>query len=156
MIEQLIMGDEVFGELVPMTRDAERGPRWIDIPSIDDGDLPRPEPGQLYHDLGLLYPDAPVPRTPQEIVVRRAILHDVTGLDQILDWAAEGEVAIVELGKILDRGFEFETAIKQITDFIVNEVGGSLVQLGEQRLLILPPGVRGVAGLEHESFEGPM
>ncbi|MBT4060159.1 MAG: hypothetical protein HOE69_07640 [Euryarchaeota archaeon] len=136
-----------------MSADEDTGPRWIDIPSMDDGDLPRPEPGQLYHDLGNLYPDAPVPRREGELVIRRAVLHDVTGLEDLLNWAADGEVAIVELGEILNRGFEFETAIEKISEFIVRDVGGSLVQLGEDRVLILPPSVRGVAGLEKEAFE---
>jgi SepF-like predicted cell division protein (DUF552 family) len=81
------------------------------------------------------------------------VLHDVTGLDEIFNWAAEGEVVIVELGKIIDRGFEFETAIEHISNFIVKDMGGSLVQLGEDRVLVLPSGVSGVAGLERESFE---
>ena len=116
--------------------------------------MPRPEPGQLYHDLGSLYPDAPVRRSEDELIIRRAVLHDVTGLEVLLNWASDGEIAIVELGNILDRGFEFETAIEQISNFIVGDMGGSLVQLGEDRLLLLPPGVSGVAGLEKEAFEG--
>jgi SepF-like predicted cell division protein (DUF552 family) len=88
-----------------------------------------------------------------ELVIRRAVLHDVTGLEEILNWASDGQVIIVELGKIIDRGFEFETAIEQISNFIVKDMGGSLVQLGEDRVLVLPPGVSGVAGLEQEAFE---
>ena len=64
-----------------MSTDEVKGPRWIDIPSIDDDEMPRPEPGQLYHDLGSLYPDAPVSRSDSELIIRRAVLHDVTGLD---------------------------------------------------------------------------
>ena len=137
-----------------MSTEGGKGPRWIDIPSIDDDEMPRPEPGQLYHDLGSLYPDAPAQRSENELVIRRAVLHDVTGLDTLLNWASDGEIAIVELGNILDRGFEFETAIEHISNFIVGDMGGSLVQLGEDRLLLLPPGVSGVAGLEKEAFEG--
>ena len=136
-----------------MSTDEVKGPRWIDIPSIDDDEMPRPEPGQLYHDLGSLYPAAPVSRSDSELIIRRAVLHDVTGLDMLLNWASDGEIAIVELGNILDRGFEFETAIERISNFIVGDMGGSLVQLGEDRLLLLPPGVSGIAGLEKESFE---
>ena len=137
-----------------MTDDDDNGPRWIDIPSMHDGDMPQPEPGQLYHNLGSLYPDAPVPNSENELVIRRTVLHDVSGLDKLLNWAADGEIVIVELGKILDRGFEFETAIEHISGFIVSDMGSSLVQLGEDRLLLLPSGVSGVAGLEKEAFEG--
>ena len=54
----------------------------------------------------------------------------------------------------IDRGFEFETAIEKITNFIVGDLGGSLVQLGDERVLILPPNASGVAGLEKEAHEG--
>ena len=60
-------------------------PRWLKVPSIEPGPLPSPDPGQVYHDLGSLYPDAPVPRHPQEVVIRRAVLHDVSGLEKLLD-----------------------------------------------------------------------
>jgi SepF-like predicted cell division protein (DUF552 family) len=136
-----------------MSGDDEAGPRWLDVPSIDDSPLPSLEPGQSYHDLGALYPDAPVPRGPGDIVIRRAVLHDVTGLEEILNWAADGELVILELQSMLDRGFEFETAIEQITSFVEGDLGGSLVQLGEQRILILPAGFRGVSGLDDEPFE---
>ena len=140
--------------LYKMTESDSNGPRWIEIPSMHDGDMPQPEPGQLYHNLGALYPDAPVPNSENELVIRRSVLHDVSGLDKLLNWAADGEIVIIELGKILDRGFEFETAIEHISSFIVSDMGGSLVQLGEDRLLLLPSGVSGVAGLEKEAFEG--
>ena len=129
------------------------GPHWLDVPSIDDAPLPSPEPGQDYHDLGALYPDAPVPRGPGDIIIRRAVLHDVTGIDEVLNWAADGELVILELQDILDRGFEFGTAIEHITTFVEGDLGGSLVQLGDNRILLLPGGVRGVTGLEDESFE---
>ncbi|MBS72195.1 MAG: hypothetical protein CMO20_04485 [Thermoplasmata archaeon] len=151
---QLVMGGQYRRTNVRMDPNEDDGPRWIDIPSIHDGEMPRPEPGQLYHDLGNLYPDAPVPKSSNEIVIRRAVLHDVTGLEEILNWAADGQIAIVELGKIIDRGFEFETAIEKITNFIVGDLGGSLVQLGDERVLILPPNASGVAGLEKEAHEG--
>jgi|ETNmetMinimDraft_35_1059890.scaffolds.fasta_scaffold68778_2 SepF-like predicted cell division protein (DUF552 family) len=151
---QLVIEGRLYRLLEKMTDSGNNGPRWIEIPSTHDGDIPQPEPGQLYHDLGSLYPDAPVPNSENELVIRRSVLHDVTGLDKLLNWAADGEITIVELGKILDRGFEFETAIERISGFIVDDMGGSLVQLGEDRLLLLPPDVSGVAGLDKEAFEG--
>jgi SepF-like predicted cell division protein (DUF552 family) len=151
---QLVIEGRLYRPFEKMSDSDGNGPRWIEIPSSHDSDMPQPEPGQLYHDLGSLYPDAPVPKLENELVIRRAVLHDVTGLEKLLNWLSDGEIAIVELGKILDRGFEFETAIEQISGFIVGDMGGSLVQLGEDRLLLLPPGVSGVAGLEKEAFEG--
>ena len=129
-------------------------PRWLKVPSIEPGPLPSPDPGQVYHDLGSLYPDAPVPRHPQEVVIRRAVLHDVSGLEMLLDWAADGQIVIIELRRIIDRDFELTTAIEQLSNFVEGDLGGQLVQLGEERILLLPPGFRGITGLEAESFEG--
>ena len=129
-------------------------PRWLKVPSIEPGPLPSPDPGQVYHDLGSLYPDAPVPRHPQEVVIRRAVLHDVSGLEMLLDWAADGQIVIIELRRIIDREFELTTAIEQLSNFVEGDLGGQLVQLGEERILLLPPGFRGMSGLEAESFEG--
>ena len=129
-------------------------PRWLKVPSIEPGPLPSPDPGQVYHDLGSLYPDAPVPRHPQEVVIRRAVLHDVSGLEMLLDWAADGQIVIIELRRIIDRDFELTTAIEQLSNFVEGDLGGQLVQLGEERILLLPPGFRGMSGLEAESFKG--
>ena len=129
-------------------------PRWLKVPSIEPGPLPSPDPGQVYHDLGSLYPDAPVPRHPQEVVIRRAVLHDVSGLEMLLDWAADSQIVIIELRRIIDRDFELTTAIEQLSNFVEGDLGGQLVQLGEERILLLPPGFRGMSGLEAESFEG--
>ena len=129
-------------------------PRWLKVPSIEPGPLPSPDPGQVYHDLGSLYPDAPVPRHPQEVVIRRAVLHDVSGLEMLLDWAADDQIVIIELRRIIDRDFELTTAIEQLSNFVEGDLGGQLVQLGEERILLLPPGFRGMSGLEAESFEG--
>ncbi len=129
-------------------------PRWLKVPSIEPGPLPSPDPGQVYHDLGSLYPDAPVPRHPQEVVIRRAVLHDVSGLEMLLDWAADGQIVIIELRRIIDRDFELTTAIEHLSNFVEGDLGGQLVQLGEERILLLPPGFRGMSGLEAESFEG--
>ena len=140
------------GRLRKMSEEEEE-PRWLNVPSIDPGPLQSPDPGQVYHDLGSLYPDAPVQRHPQEVVIRRAVLHDVTGLEVLLDWAADGHVVIIELRRIIDREFELETAVEQLSNFVEGDLGGQLVQLGEERILLLPPGFRGVPGLEAESFE---
>ena len=132
----------------------EDEPRWLNVPSIEPDPLPSPDPGQVYHDLGSLYPDAPVPRHPQEVVIRRAVLHDVSGLEMLLDWAADSQIVIIELRRIIDRDFELTTAIEQLSNFVEGDLGGQLVQLGEERILLLPPGFRGMSGLEAESYEG--
>ena len=72
----------------------------------------------------------------------------------LLDWAADGQIVIIELRRIIDRDFELTTAIEQLSNFVEGDLGGQLVQLGEERILLLPPGFRGMSGLEAESFEG--
>ena len=53
-------------------------PRWMDMPSIAESQQPEPiAPAQQYHDLGDLYPDAPVPLTRGEAIIHRAVLHDL-------------------------------------------------------------------------------
>ena len=42
-----------------------------------------------------LYPDAPVPKVADGLVIHRAVLHDLTGVPQLLDWLSDGEAAIV-------------------------------------------------------------
>ena len=42
----------------------------------------------------MLYPNAPVPKVADGLVIHRATLHDVTGTFQLMDWLADGEAAI--------------------------------------------------------------
>ena len=51
-------------------------PRWMDMPSIAESQPEPIAPAQQYHDLGDLYPDAPVPMTRGEAIIHRAVLHD--------------------------------------------------------------------------------
>ena len=48
-----------------------------------------------YHDMEKLYPNAPVPKVAGGLVIHRAMLHDLTGVPQLMDWDADGEAVIV-------------------------------------------------------------
>ncbi len=115
------------------------GPRWVEMPSISDQSLGRIEAGESYHDLGLKFPDAPVPRMKSDVIVHRAILEDVTGIPELLNWISDGDVVIVEMTGIMSRDMELRLAVGKIQDFIERDLNGQLVRLGNTRLLLLPP-----------------
>ncbi len=105
-----------------------------------------------YHDMGKLYPNAPVPKVADGLVIHRAVLHDLTGVPQLLDWVADGEAAIVRMEKIMTRELELQTAIERLNLFVESDLGGQIIRLTESRLMLLPPGCRGVRGVDAEAF----
>ena len=128
-------------------------PRKLNLPSQETSiDKSVSEVSNRYHDMGKLYPNAPVPSVANGLVMHRATLHDLTGVPQLLDWVADGEAVIVRMEKLMYRDFEFETAIERLDEFIVKDLGGQLLQLNDTRLMLLPPGCRGVNGVESEAF----
>ncbi|MDP6869380.1 MAG: hypothetical protein QGI21_01235 [Candidatus Poseidoniaceae archaeon] len=150
-----------------MTEDEERQtsldtfsgapPRTLNLPSeqnlnavVDDSQ------SSTYHDLDSLYPNAPVPKQSGGLVLHRATLHDVTGVNTLLDWLADGEAVIVEMERLMSRGVELTTALEQLTKFIELDTGGQIVRLTDTRLMLLPPGCRGVRGVETEAFASDM
>ena len=86
--------------------DAE-APRWMDMPSIAEAQPEPLTPAQAYHDLGDLYPDAPIPLNRGEAIIHRAVLQDSSGIETLFDWVAAGDVAIVELKRLIRREVEF-------------------------------------------------
>lgn len=99
-----------------------------------------------------LYPDAPVPKISDGLVIHRAVLHDLTGVPQLLDWVADGEAAIVRMEKIMNRELELQTAIERLNQFVEIDLGGQIIRLTDSRLMLLPPGCRGIRGLDAEAF----
>ena len=43
-------------------------------------------------------------------------------------------------------------AVARLNLFIENDLGGQIIRLTESRLMLLPPGCRGIRGLEAEAF----
>ena len=105
-----------------------------------------------YHDMEKLYPNAPVPKVAGGLVIHRAMLHDLTGVPQLMDWVADGEAVIVRLEKMMNRELECQTAIERLNLFVENDLGGQIIRLTESRLMLLPPGCRGIRGLDAEAF----
>ena len=120
-------------------RSEDNGPKWVEMPSISDQSNGSIEPGEPYHDLGMKFRHAPVPRTHGDVIVHRALLEDVTGLAQLMDWISDGDIVIVEMTGLMSRDLELQLAVGKIQEFVEDDLRGQLVRLGNARLLLLPP-----------------
>ncbi len=127
-------------------------PRWMDMPSIAESQPEPVTPTQAYHDLGDLYPDAPIPMVRGEAIIHRAVLQDSSGIEALFDWVASGDVAIVELKRLIQREVEFANCVSRLQELIEGDLGGALVQVGEDRLILLPAGFAAVKGVDNEVF----
>jgi len=127
-------------------------PRWMDMPSIAEAQPEPVAPAQAYHDLGDLYPDAPIPMIRGEAIIHRAVLQDSSGIETLFDWVAAGDIAIVELKRLIHREVEFANCVSRLQELIEGDVGGALVQVGEDRLILLPAGFAAVKGVDNEVF----
>ena len=127
-------------------------PRWMDMPSIAESQPEPVAPEQQYHDLGDLYPDAPVPTMRGEAIIHRAVLHDSSGIEALFDWVADGDVVIVELKRLIQREVEFANCISRLQEMIEGDLCGTLVQVGDDRLILLPASFAAVKGVENEVF----
>ena len=117
----------------------EEGPKWVEMPSVADKGVSIIDPGEPYHDLGMRFPDAPVPRLDGDVIIHRAVLEDVTGISQLMDWVSDGDIVIIELSDLMSRDMELQLAVGKIQDFVEDDVNGQVVRLGNTRLLLLPP-----------------
>ena len=69
-----------------------------------------------------------------------------------MDWVSDGHAVIVEMNRLMKRTVEFNAAIGHLTQFIKGDLGGEILKMTSTRLLLLPPGCRGVNGVEMEAF----
>ena len=114
----------------------DEGPKWVEMPSF--GLSTYSEPGESYHDLGMRYPDAPIPRTRADVIVHWATLEDATGISQLMNWVSDGDIVIVEMTDLMSRDMELGLAVGKIQT-IEGDLSGQLVRLGSSRFLLLPP-----------------
>ena len=124
----------------------------MDMPSIAESQPEPVVPEQQYHDLGDLYPDAPVPTMRGEAIIHRAVLHDSSGIEALFDWVADGDVVIVELKRLIQREVEFANCISRLQEMVEGDLCGTLVQVGDDRLILLPASFAAVKGVENEVF----
>ena len=125
----------------------------FEMPSMSKSTKKNEVPSKLiFHNLGNKYPDPPITSNDTGLVVHRAVLNDMTGISTHLDWLADGHASIVEMGRLIKRDTEFSAALDQLHTFIEGDLGGQIIQITDTRLMLLPPGCRGLKGVEMEAF----
>ena len=125
----------------------------FEMPSMSKSTKKNEVPSKLiFHNLGNKYPDPPITSNDTGLVVHRAVLNDMTGISSLLDWLADGHASIVEMGRLIKRDTEFSAALDQLHTFIEGDLGGQIIQITDTRLMLLPPGCRGLKGVEMEAF----
>ena len=125
----------------------------FEMPSMSKNAKQNEVPSKLiFHNLGNKYPDPPITSNETGLVVHRAVLNDITGTSTLLDWLADGHASIVEMGRLIKRDTEFSTALDELHTFIEGDLGGQIIQITDTRLMLLPPGCRGLKGVEMEAF----
>tara|TARA_B110000495_G_scaffold48663_1_gene40631 strand:+ start:35 stop:673 length:639 start_codon:yes stop_codon:yes gene_type:complete len=127
--------------------------RSFEMPSSQDNiSKTTPKTKLVFHDLEKMYPNPPIKDENNGLVIHRAVLHDLTGIGQLMDWMSDDHGAIVEIGRLMKRDVEFTTALQRLNQFIEGDLGGQIIQVTGSRLLFLPPGCRGLKGLDDEAF----
>jgi hypothetical protein len=127
--------------------------RRFRMPSSEHESTSRPPTSSMtFHDLDIMYPNAPVPIKEEGMVLHNITLHDVTGCHQLMDWVAEGHGCIVEMKRLIKRKTEFAQALNNLHTFIEGDLQGQIIQMTETRLMLLPEGCRGLKGTEMEGF----
>ena len=127
--------------------------RSFEMPSMHKQPSASPVPSTTqFLDLGKRYPYPPIPIEGGGLVLHRAVLKDLTGCGTLLNWVADGHAVIVEMNRLMKRTVEFNAAIEQLNQFIGNDLGGEILKMTQTRLLLLPPGCRGVNGVDMEAF----
>jgi len=122
-----------------VARGGREEPRWIEMPSVPaQSGAQSIDAGQDYHDLGELFVDAPISRGEGDIIVHRAVLDDVTGIPQLLDWVSDGDIVILEMSRLISTETELRIAVDRIQSFIEGDLAGEVIRLGQNRLLLLP------------------
>ena len=127
--------------------------RSFEMPSSQDNTVKTtPKTKLVFHDLEKMYPNPPMKDETNGLVIHRAVLHDLTGIGQLMDWLSDDHGAIVEMGRLMKRDVEFTAALNRLNQFIEGDLGGQIIQITESRLMFLPPGCRGLKGLDTEAF----
>ena len=121
--------------------------------SVADEPIPPPSSG-LFHNLGKRFPNPPIPMNDEGMVLHRATLIDMTGVDTLLDWVSDGHAALVEMARLMNREQEVTNVLARLHLFVENDMGGQIVQITETRVMLLPPGCVGLNGLEDEAVNG--
>lgn len=143
-------------EIIPVQSILEPGEtplETIDLPSKSEIPTNKVETrGQKFHKLDQAFPNAPVPREVGGMVLHNSHLHDLSGVPTLFDWLSDGDAAIVELGSMISREAEFNAAIDKLSQFVIDDLGGKILQISDSRILLLPQNCSGISGLLDEAF----
>lgn len=153
-LDKLAKADKMLKEAdAGKQKNATSSLNTFEMPSVS-GQKPKNQvpSTKIYHNLGNKYPDPPITSSDTGLVVHRAVLNDITGTSTLLDWLADGHASIVEMGRLIKRDTEFNAALDAMHTFIEGDLGGQIIQLTDTRLMLLPPGCRGLKGVEMEAF----
>jgi hypothetical protein len=129
--------------------------RTFSMPSSSSSvakDVTPPPSTGIFHNLGKRFPNPPIPMNDGGMVLHRATLIDMTGVDTLLDWVSDGHAALVEMARLMNREQEVTNVLARLHLFVENDMGGQIVQITETRVMLLPPGCVGLNGLEDEAF----
>ena len=153
-LDNLAKADKIMRKEKQVSIDDDtEGLKTFEMPSMQQVEQKSAAPtGLVYHDLEKMYPNPPIKDSNSGMVVHRAVLNDITGCSTLLDWLAEGHASIVEMNRLIKREVEFSSAVNQLHTFIEGDLGGQIIQITDTRLMLLPPGCRGVRGVEMEAF----
>ena len=143
----------VDGEATVAEPESSQPLRTFNMPSMNQQPtVAIPEAEVIYHKLGEMYPHAPIIDSQHGLVLHRAVLNDITGCGQLMDWVADDHAVIVEMSRLMKKTVEFNSAIARLNTFIDSDLGGQIIQMTDTRLMLLPPGCRGVRGVDMEAF----
>tara|TARA_Y100000994_G_C15686631_1_gene439958 strand:+ start:257 stop:832 length:576 start_codon:yes stop_codon:yes gene_type:complete len=166
-LDDFINQEPVDAESVPEMIDLSPQPEPVEAKTIESKPLrtftmpssetaneqqPTPPSSDIFHNLGKMYPNPPIPMDDSGMVLHRATLYDLTGIDTLLDWVSDGDAALVEMERLMNREHEVKTVLARLHRFIEMDMGGQIVQITETRVMLLPPGCVGISGLEDEAF----
>ena len=125
--------------------------KGVIMPSLNSTVRPVKKTNIIYHDLGLLYPNANISNK-EGFIIHRANLLGGNGIFQLLNWVSDGDISVVDLKDILTEDVILSETVAKLNQFVIDDMGGEILQLSETRLLILPPSCKGMKGLENEAF----
>ena len=153
-LDKLAKADKILKESQPSNHLIDGEPlNTFEMPSMKNTSIKNEIPSNLiFHNLDSKYPDPPINSQDIGLVVHRAVLNDITGTSTLLNWLSEGHATIVEMGRLIKRDTEFNAALSEMHTFIEGDLGGQIIQITDTRLMLLPPGCRGLKGVELEAF----
>lgn len=145
--------DAPASEVVKAVQDDAEALRQFEMPSNRREIRTKAASSTLqYHDLGVLYPNAPVPSLEGGMVLHNSTLHDLTGCSTLMNWIADGHACIVEMKRMMQRTTEFNQALSTLHAFVEGDAQGQIIRITDTRLMLLPQGCRGLRGTEMEGF----